>query len=665
MIHSLAVRVLAAWSNRPLHQKLSLSVWLAVVPITLVTSLVAMQHARDMVVARLRQQLVWDAEQANAYLNYWELHHLHSLRLLSINDDVQSLTPSALRPMVRQMVHLFPDYGYAIAGIDGALLAQDGAVRLPAIPSIMSGLMRDPTSAFARAARGIGSSSILMPPIVSSPCVASAVPVYERGSVLPSPVKTSVVGIASACLPLEKIGYVTGIDDLMRSASNSRGAVPMIDFDKSKPYGYALLVVFNRNSFVSLGDRDNSKLVEKRYSIQGRESPDWTPIVNLAFSSQAPKSFNRIRIKNIKYYVGVDRQTPGRTAIMVVDQRSAFAVIHSFITSIWIGNFVALSVSSVAVYRISRGLAKPIDQAGESLSRISRGEFGPPLPTDKSDVGRLFAYVNNASEQLQSYLRDSKEHAVIDAQLQEARRIQSDFLIQQLPSSSQVDLSALFQPAYQIGADWYDSIAVDGITFLVVADVCDKGIPSALYMSVFRSLLRSSLQKVWDQFGDPAETLLRSITTVNEYMAETHGSTGMFATVFIAAIDPSSDRLIHVVAGHEAPLVQCGDAIESLPLGGPAVGLFTDAAYVVSSCVFAEGALMLAFSDGLPDARDPEGSRFGMQRVMSVVSEHNSGDWGAEELVTRLHGAVSDYMNGAEPFDDLTLFVAKRPSPIV
>jgi hypothetical protein len=197
-------------------------------------------------------------------------------------------------------------------------------------------------------------------------------------------------------------------------------------------------------------------------------------------------------------------------------------------------------------------------QPRAALSRISHGDFGEPLPTDSSDVGRLFNYVNQASSQLQAFLADAKAHAITDTQLEEARRIQADFLIRDLPSSPQVELAAMFDPAYQIGADWYDALERDGVVFVVVADVCDKGIPSALYMSVFRSLLRLSLVKEWDLCHEPCRAICRAIGTVNTYMAETHGSTAMFATAFVGAYDPQHQQLSYVVAGHEAPLVLQG-----------------------------------------------------------------------------------------------------------
>jgi sigma-B regulation protein RsbU (phosphoserine phosphatase) len=223
-----------------------------------------------------------------------------------------------------------------------------------------------------------------------------------------------------------------------------------------------------------------------------------------------------------------------------------------------------------------------------------------------------------------------------------------------------VQVAALFQPAYEIGADWYDAFELDGLTVVVVADVCDKGVPSALYMSVFRSLLRLSLLKQWQvSGGDPRSTLEEAVASVNQYMESTHGESAMFATMFVGAFAPSHGELFFLVAGHEAPLVLRGQEITPLPLGGPAVGIFPGARYTVGACALPTGSLLLAYSDGLPDARNPEGLGFGSSRIEEILHEHPSQDWSADDLVNRLQRSVNGYMDGADQFDDLTLLVLR------
>jgi sigma-B regulation protein RsbU (phosphoserine phosphatase) len=142
-------------------------------------------------------------------------------------------------------------------------------------------------------------------------------------------------------------------------------------------------------------------------------------------------------------------------------------------------------------------------------------------------------------------------------------------------------------------------------------------------------------------------------------MAETHGSTGMFATAFVGYYDPVEQLLHYVVAGHEAPLVLQGHQQQQLSVGGPAVGIFANATFQAARCDLRPGGLLLAFSDGLPDARDPDGASFGHPRIRAVLDEQSSQEWAAQALIDRFQQSVQAHMQSAEQFDDLTLLCLK------
>lgn len=653
------------WTERPLRQKLALGVWLSLVPIMLVASLSALQNARGVVRDRLRQQLIWDAEQASAWFTLWDQQHQRLLNVMAQSPAVATLQAEDAAEALGRLDELFPSTSYAITQRDGSTLNVIGDLLQPLEDGQAKPLMRDASSTTAQALKGIRSSGPLAPPYAAAPCVASSVPVYSKTDVGNSDASKTVVGAITSCLAMELLGEKTGINMLIKAASDSGTALPVLDLDAGKPHGYALMLVLKQGSTIVLGQEDNNEKEEELLlNPQANPRSAWSPLIKLAQSSTARTSFNRIRIKSTDYFVGIDRTHPGRSVLMVLDTKSAYSTVDDLFQRIWLGNLVALVVSSAAIYRICSALSRPIDRAGAALSRISRGDFGDPLPSDNSDVGRLFSYVNQASQQLKAYLEDARQHAVTDAQLEEARRIQADFLIKDLPCNQQVTLAALFQPAFLIGADWYDAMEIDTATFVVVADVCDKGVPSALYMSVFRSLLRLSLSKEWKLSGRiPSDTLCRAITTVNRYMAETHGSTGMFATAFVGIYERGEQLLHYVVAGHEAPLVIQGREHHELAIGGPAVGIFANASFEVHHCALGPGGLLLAFSDGLPDARDPAGASFGHERIRTILEQKPSEAWSAQDLVDQLADAVHEHMLGTEPFDDLTLLSLKVQNP--
>ena len=643
------------WERRPLRQKLALGVWLSIVPVSMVASIVDLEHAKGVVAGRVQQQLAWDADQANSWLALWEREHLRSLQFTADIPGIQSIQGQEARKALEKLKLLFPYYSFNLVGSNGSLVARAGKLS-PSEVKIVAQLIQDPKSSYSKALAGISSSMPLAPPQVEFPCLSSSVPVVSQAGV--NQLKT--IGVLSSCLALQELGAVTGINKLIEAASDGSSALPLIDLDNGKPYGYALMLVLDSGSTILLGQSETS-LQQQRLLLDSRRThlSKWWPLIRLAMDDRSATGFVRVRLNHVPYFVAVDRSVPGRAVLMVLDERSAFSSINSLFAWIWLGNLLALVLSSFAIYRICGALSKPVDQAGEALSRISRGDFGEPLPCENNDVGRLFNYVNQASIQLQAYLADAKAHAITDNQLEEARRIQADFLIRDLPSTPVVELAAMFQPAYQIGADWYDALERDGLVFVVVADVCDKGIPSALYMSVFRSLLRLSLVNEWDLCHDPCQSLVRAIGTVNRYMADTHGSTAMFATAFVAAYDAKSQRLCYVVAGHEAPLVLRDNQLHSLSLGGPALGLFSAATFEPGQCQLGPGDLLFAFSDGLPDARTPSGESFGKARITALLQTLPSCRWTAAQLVEAFKLAVQEHMGTAEQFDDLTLLSLK------
>jgi sigma-B regulation protein RsbU (phosphoserine phosphatase) len=191
-----------------------------------------------------------------------------------------------------------------------------------------------------------------------------------------------------------------------------------------------------------------------------------------------------------------------------------------------------------------------------------------------------------------------------------------------------------------------DAAVLLGIGLL---DLCDKGVPCALYLSVFRSLLRLNLIKEWNiSHQDPFDPICRAIITVIRYMAETHGSTGMFATAFVGGYDPQAQQLHYVVAGHEAPLVLPGCQQKELSIDGPAAGIFANANFQAHSCALGPNGLMLAFSDGLPDPRDPGCTMFGKVRITAILGEKDSQEWTAQALIYRFQAAVQTHMQNAE-----------------
>ena len=623
--------------------------------------MIAFVDARRVIFGRVRQQSLWDAAQIRDSLDKWESGHVRYLQLLAISPRLTAFKPEMASTFLNEANKMLPNYSFLLFDPKGNLVSKTGSTRV--INPLASHRQ------FMGAVEGLGgqrlssraATVLAQPPLVDRPCLASSVPVSS--SLLRA---EQASGYLTSCLLINDLSWVANASMLVKSASGGVNSIPVIDLDVGKRRGWASLLVFPSRTFIEL-DPSQTSVDEMAHldPLEVQRSP-WFPVIQLALRAKTTNSFEKIAIDGVKYFVAINRQRPHHPVVILVDQATVFAPVDRFFVLTVAGHLLAVALGTVLLLRICGELSRPIDRVGERLLAISHGEFGDQLPERDNDVGRLYHYVNQFSQQLQRYLVEERQHAALDVQLMEARRIQANFVVKDLPQTDSMQLAALFQPAYQIGADWYDAFVIQDQTFIVVADVCDKGIPSALYMSVFRSLLRNSLQQEsLNNDCNPEQTLRQAITTVNAYMASNHGETGMFATVFVAAYDASSSLLHYIVAGHEQPLMLNGSALQQLELGGPAVGIFAGADFRVASLAFPPGSILLAFTDGLPDARSPEDVGFGSERILRILKEHLSSEWTADDLIARLHDAVTTYMDGADQFDDLTLLALKalRTSP--
>jgi serine phosphatase RsbU (regulator of sigma subunit) len=261
-------------------------------------------------------------------------------------------------------------------------------------------------------------------------------------------------------------------------------------------------------------------------------------------------------------------------------------------------------------------------------------------------------------------LRDREQLYALSLQreMDIARTIQAGFLPRALPQAAGWDVAAWFQPARHVGGDFYDAYALqEGRRIvLLVADVCDKGVGAALFMALFRSLLRAQAEKILDGDGDVATQACELVANVNDYIARTHERDNMFATVFLAILDPLSGELVYVNGGHEAPVV-CGPGgvRARLPPTGPAVGLMPGAVFSAASIAIGAGETLVAFTDGVTDAVDADGDTYSERRLLSRLA---SAGGRADDTVVAVREDLQAAMGQAAQFDDITLLVLHRAS---
>jgi serine phosphatase RsbU (regulator of sigma subunit) len=265
-------------------------------------------------------------------------------------------------------------------------------------------------------------------------------------------------------------------------------------------------------------------------------------------------------------------------------------------------------------------------------------------------------------------IRDSRDsirqlNAIAQKQLTNAGTIQQCFLVKDSPSMESIDLSLFMKPAYNAGGDWYDAFSVGDKLFLVIADVCDKGVPAALFMSVFRSLIRYDTvsRPRWNLSDeDVAKQMVNVITNVNDYMSINHGDDVYFATVLFVVLDQKTGLLTYISAGHESPLIflPSHECIQ-LETTGPAVGIFKNSLYLAKSLLLPKGSAFVGFTDGVIDARNELDQSFTNDHLISLCKHllADRPDISSRDFMDSIKQELISHMGKASQFDDITLAV--------
>jgi serine phosphatase RsbU (regulator of sigma subunit) len=308
------------------------------------------------------------------------------------------------------------------------------------------------------------------------------------------------------------------------------------------------------------------------------------------------------------------------------------------------------------------------DQIAEGDKVVSRytmrgthqGDFRGLAPTGKEVELKAvtifrFSPEGKVVETWDSYDQLSLVRQSTEQELRLARSIQRASLPKEVPSLEGWQISPYYQPAREVGGDFYDFHPLsEGRLGLVVGDATGKGVPAALVMSTTCGMLRLAAQSS----SSPGEMLQRVNETLFPYIPP-----NMFVTCFYCILDPKSGTLSYANAGHDLPYLHRDGAAEELRATGMPLGLMPGMRYEEKETILEAGEAALLYSDGLVEAHDPKGEMFGFPRLRALVAEHADqeerplGDFLMEELYTFVG-------EGWEQEDDITLLTLRRSAPV-
>jgi len=242
-----------------------------------------------------------------------------------------------------------------------------------------------------------------------------------------------------------------------------------------------------------------------------------------------------------------------------------------------------------------------------------------------------------------------RQKEALDRELSIARDVQQQLLPTIVPRIEGLELAGVCIPAVGVGGDYYDFLQIgEREVGLVIADISGKGIPAALLMAGLQGSVRSLMRPGTD---------IAALTTQLGQILFRSSPDSRYATMFVGRYDAATGILEYSNAGHHPPIVFGRNGVGTLPGGALPIGMFEHVEYTQSRHRLEPGDLLAMFTDGVVEAPNRDDEEFGEERLNELLAKHR--DRPLDEIVEAVLQAVGSWTEGTEPYDDLTVVLAR------
>lgn len=254
-----------------------------------------------------------------------------------------------------------------------------------------------------------------------------------------------------------------------------------------------------------------------------------------------------------------------------------------------------------------------------------------------NSISEIGGYIPEYQERMANHLRVEKEIEI-------ARESQFKLMPLRPPSAEGIDVYGFFMPSFEVGGDYYDYIvssngtADSQVLNMTIADVSGKAMKAAMHAVFTSGLLLSRLHK------DAPDSILREISPT----LHTRTDRQTFITCIIAQYHLESRILKLANAGHCLPILKRDGNAEFISTPAPKypLGLRSTVDYQAYEVQLQKGDFLLLYSDGLPEAVNPQGERFGFDSLISLVESLDTDNLPSNEISMNIKRKVqkfSDY----------------------
>jgi phosphoserine phosphatase RsbU/P len=338
------------------------------------------------------------------------------------------------------------------------------------------------------------------------------------------------------------------------------------------------------------------------------------------------------------------------TLVMIAPAKEILAPVISFRNYYILIGLASILTILLLIRWVTGRIVAAIKDVSVAAGKLAKGDFGQVLPVRSQDeVGELTASFNAMARQLEERMR-------LKESLDLAKEVQQNLLPQQSINFRGLDIAGKSLYCDDTGGDYYDflrfpELGEDRIG-VAVGDVADHGISSALLMTTTRALLRSRIIR--------SGTLSQIVGDVNRLLGVDTALSGNFMTLFVMVIDCKNKWIQWVRAGHDAAEVYDPVSDSFRELGGSGLALGVDDAwsyqeYQDAGCSGNE--IILIGTDGIWEAENPLGERFGKERLRQIVRQHRRSS--SADIIETVFSAIADFRQTSVQADDITLVIVK------
>lgn len=330
----------------------------------------------------------------------------------------------------------------------------------------------------------------------------------------------------------------------------------------------------------------------------------------------------------------------------------------------WLPILGTIATALVAVYacglmlcvRLSQQIVWAIDALGAAATQVGAGNFSYQAPVRSNDqLGAVIQRFNAMTNSLRDLREIQRQKDRLEREMELAGEVQQYLYPRAIPTLSGASVAALTRPARVVSGDLYDFFALSpNRVGLLCVDISGKGVSAALMMSNLQALARNYLQPRMTSNGHSSPAAFASI--INDEIKGRFGN-NRYGTMFYGEFDSISRELHYVNAGHPPPLViSPSGGVTILTDGDLPVGLFARTVYKDLGVKLTEGSVLVVYTDGVTDAPNSTGETFGEERLIGFCAALPPG-MSAKQIAEAITGAVSNWTNGGDQFDDITVLV--------